>query len=91
MPLYCVAPGAGCIKLVTTRFVVKWQLTLKYAFLIGQFSHLTIVNLNYVFIQLAPGCKSKQTSGKITTRKVLVLHIGKHSLYCGIHKCVVFM
>jgi hypothetical protein len=46
--------GGSCIKLLTIRFVVKWQLTLKYAFLIGQFSHLTIVNFNYVFIQPAP-------------------------------------
>jgi hypothetical protein len=50
--------GASCVKLVTTRFVVKWQLTLKYAFLIGQFSHLTLVNLNNVFIQPAPAISS---------------------------------
>ena len=37
------------------RFVVKWSLTLKYAFLIGLFSHLTIVSLSYVFIQPTPG------------------------------------
>ena len=55
--------GAGCIKLLTIRFVVKWWLTLKYGFLIGQFSHITIVNFNYVFIQPAPGLNQQRDRG----------------------------
>jgi hypothetical protein len=52
-----INPGAGCIKILTTRFVVKWWLTLKYAFLIGEFSHSTLVNFNYVFTQPVPGIR----------------------------------